>query len=457
MRKSGRWLASAFVAASLAHATPSRADCCSDSLTCIAAVATGGLSCAADAASAVSQVLNLVNQLRDYGRTRLETVLAYLTQQLNSRADAEHARVAGYRDTLSEAVAESTDSPWKQKFAAVGTMRAAPPALDTRARTAAQPVPSRDAANVAGSPAARRPVPETAARPGAVPAPTADPQQASQAIGAARTRITELNQKATALYPQHDLQVKGAVTQANALNADVRRQFDVAFTANLATMAATLTTALADPLSALATLPAVIAQVEAITRGLESLLGPIAERGMNQVNAHMSQANATADAIERYANHARGLSDAMRRLQLEPTQPNLARLQIALAESDPNRPLGKQAWASFRPAYPTALTPSACDTKLLVRDLSTFSATRISVLQPRLQKFQVRGRAPVSSYARLVSSEMDRYFTGRPPAEAQRTLQQLIQESRQAYARDPRTQAALERYLRDEAGARGVR
>lgn len=450
------WIFAAAIFAAVGLPVSGRtADCCDGVVSCAAAVATGGLSCAGDAAKAAQEVLNAVTQLRDYARGRLATVLNYFDQQIKQRADAERNRVANYRATLSDAMSAAAETQWTRKLAAAGVQRGAAPVVDARMQANAAGAPART--NSTAMPSLMRPISANPGKAVATQIAMADANAVRAATGAARARLADLNQRAAALFPGHDAQLRDAVAQSAAIAGEIGRQFDVIYVAKLTGLMGTLSAGMADPVTLVTSLAAYIAQVESMTQGLEAALSPLVGRAITDINARMGKADATADAIERMTNQAIAVSDALRHVELFPVQENLNRLQEALAASDPSRPSAKKSWVSVRPLNPAALVMGPCDVKSLARDMSAFSSNRFSALQPRLQSAQQKRAAPVPSYAPVVSGEMDRLFTGKPPADGQKALQQMIQEARQRYAADPRTVAAVERYLRDEAGARGVR
>jgi hypothetical protein len=63
----------------------------------------------------------------------------------------------------------------------------------------------------------------------------------------------------------------------------------------------------------------------------------------------------------------------------------------------------------------------------------------------------------VAGFQARVSTDLENHFRGRTGADLARKRDDLIAEARVYFARDPKTLQAVEKYLRDQAAARGGR
>jgi hypothetical protein len=110
-----------------------------------------------------------------------------------------------------------------------------------------------------------------------------------------------------------------------------------------------------------------------------------------------------------------------------------------------------------------AATPSAVSVTVRLRASVALGAAsrkvppRFTALRPELQKLsQMKATADVSRFRPRLAGDLDGFFRGKTPADGKKKLAELTAEARRRFASDPKTLAAVEKLLSDEARARGV-
>jgi len=83
--------------------------------------------------------------------------------------------------------------------------------------------------------------------------------------------------------------------------------------------------------------------------------------------------------------------------------------------------------------------------------------TKIETLRPEIRRLSVRpGALDVAPYRLRLAGEFDGFFRGKTPADAKKKRDELLLEARRRFASNPKTLAAVEKLLNDEARTRGV-
>jgi hypothetical protein len=467
----------AALAVVLALGTASRpvVACCEDFWTCTAAVATGGLTCAIEAAlNAVRTLIQMVRTVRDQtsqkylaGLTattdemkaelaRLETEIKAAIQEIEkARNEADrifHEDAERIRTNLAEAKVRALSSsslPKGSPSASTGVQGAVTQNKPVRAAIASvAPTPTRPpAASLMRPPSAAGTMPpaESVSKSAAaleLSALTA--LQSDDSLQTLRHRIELLRQRKQALVAAI-AKVEADLTARQFKAAEeARSAFATSFLKPVDDLLASLTATLSNPLNAPGVVSSALALLDSALNGLHATADLAAEEAARIAEKAVAQKIPPAQEMRKISDEARKTLAAMRKA---------ASFRVAYDRQTVVKGLGTLPASTPSPvAQAVRLRASAA-----LRETSKTVGSRFTSLKPEVQKLsQVKRTFDVSSFRPRLGGDFDGFFRGKSPADGKRKLGELTAEARRRFASDPKTLAAVEKLLNDEARARGV-
>jgi molecular chaperone GrpE (heat shock protein) len=442
------------LALSLAAARPAAGGCCDDFWSCAGTVATGGLSCAVE--------------------TALEAVRALIASVRSERDATSSQMLAGLKATEDEmrAELERLDREIKTAVQEIDRDRDEGDKIlkedaDTIRTKLAEAKLHANAATAGGVKASSGPGPasKAAIRPGfatATPVPaapsglaaarisaTADVNaltelQSDDSLATLRHRLEELKKHKEALLKaivQKEAEMTGK-EMAAALQARTSLQND--FLKPIDDLLAALDAALRNPLNAPSVVAAAVRLLDGALDGFRSIVQPRADAVADAADRAVGAKTPSTGAIKKIADEAKRTLAAMRKV---------ASYRAILDRRAAVRDVG---------VLPAA-TPSTISTAVRLRSSAAFGEIarkvppRLGALKQQVQKLsQLKRNVDVSSFRPKLAGDFNGYFRGKSPSDAKKKLADLTAEARRRFASDPKTLAAVEKLLNDEARARGV-
>ncbi len=449
----------------IAIASPAAGGCCDDFWSCAGAIATGGLSCAAQAALAALQALiQQTISARDAMTQKYEAQLQATLDELTVQIAQIKEEIQRLDQQIDKAVADGE----KISHADQDSIRASLASVSASARLGPTPThtPSKSGATLktaekvgAASPSAS----STLAGSGpqnltglSTPAGTASSTfagmsaaalqalQSDPSIAYLQQRLDDLKKHKDALVDQ--IRHKEADAMALEMNAatatadQARAAYAAQILKPINDVLAWLQAALANPLSAGSVVTSAMALLGDAAQGVENLarrfVGALEQAG----NASLSAAQPQVDELQKVAAEAQSVLAEMQKM----TALRTALERQALARNLPSPASTPSSLRRLKSSAPLA-------------DRARTLGAGLAALKPQFQKFEkTRGAVDVGPFRPQLARQFDGYFRGKAPADARKTLADLILEARRRYASDPKTLAAVEKLLNDEARARGV-
>jgi hypothetical protein len=422
---------------------PAEAGCCDDLLSCAATVVTSGVSCAIELA--LDAVRSLIRKVQD---NRSATSAAYLggLEATFSEMRAELARL----DQEIKAAVREIDEAWNDADKIVKE-----DADSIRTKLAEAKVHAAIAAS--GGVKTSRNIQPASAPPAPTQPPAAVHGRALSAVGMAmltalasdnslatlRHRIELLKQRKAALVVSinnTEAQMLGIeITAAEAARASLRNDF----LKPVDDLLASLIAALSNPLNAPGLVVAAVGLLDGALDGFQSRAGPLADAAAQAADRAVAKKTPPTQEMQKLAEDARKTLAAMRK---------------ALAYQAVDR----QAVVRGLGVLPVS-TPSAISQTARLRASVAFKTSlanvspRFAALKPEFQRLsQVKRTVDVSPFRQRLAGEFDGFYRGKPQADAKKKHAELLAEARRRFASDPKTLAAVEKMLNDEARARGV-
>lgn len=443
------------LATGLATGRPAAGGCCDDFWSCAGTVATGGLSCAVEMAlEAVRALIASVRSDRDTTSTqflaalqatedemkaelaKLEQKIKAAVQEIDRDRDEGDKIVKEDADTIRTKLAEAK---LHAGTAASGGVKVSSGVSGPVSKAAIQPRigTATPAAAGPGGPAAGR-----VSAIADVRALTA--LQSDDSLATLRHRLEELKKQKEALLGaiiRKEAELSG---QERAAAIQARKSLQDDFLKPIDDLLAALDAALRNPLDAPGVVSAAVGLLDGAINGFRSIVQPLADSVAEAADRAVAAKTPSAAQMRKLADEAAKTLAAMRK----------AASYRAILE--------RQAVVRDVGVLPST-TPSAVPVSVRLRASAAFAEvsrrvpTRIAVLRPEIQKLSAMKRSvDVSTYRPRLGGEFDAAFRGKSPSDSKKKLADLTAEARRRFASDPKTLAAVERLLNDEARARGV-
>ncbi len=439
-----RWpLSALLIVSSIGFADIARAGCCDDFWSCVGAVASAGLSCQ------IEGLIDTVNSLK----TLVETVASDMTSRTgdviaqaqkgvsDATQDTKQLREKAVAD-LAAAASRSHDiaNPSRGGVMMGPALTALRPA-GTAPGVAAQ-TPIVNAPRVA-SPVAVMPV-----------AKAADPKAIQDAFASADAYVQDLKNKASS--PQNDV----ANAERLALDAAVRHVataqrigLDLAI-APLNALRDSLLDLLSHPERIFDPSAQIEADVQRITQQIPALLDQIANEvtteamaDLDRVRGQLQQlqdsgaaAGSVADAMQKVSSsHAQADLDALTRLL--PAAPTRSPMVMLPAGIMGNRQLIAVAFTHTDPAK----LPIIVQRRAAIGDIAA-----------RWQSIKASAKTPIviaPASQQKVEHDLSQMFAGKSKADVEKKKQELLDEAKKRFARDPKTLEKVQKYIEAHAAS----
>jgi hypothetical protein len=425
---------------------PASAGCCDDFWSCAGAVATAGLSCAAQAAlDALQALIRQTTSTRDDLNRRYEATLQAELDDLKAQIAEVDAEIKALLQQVEKALADG-DRIFHEDQDVIRASLAS-----TRAGLAGTPQPP---ANPSRQPSALRIAPTPTRTPTSPPS-IAGPQkvsvsallelQADPSLQQLRQRLDKLKAEKEALMKQilrKEAESGGLqMTQANAVATAARAAFAAQIWEPIGVLLGPLEAALTDPLNAAGVVNSTIALLDRLAKGVETLItrfvGALEQAG----NQSLSVVQPEVDALRKVAAEAQAILDMMRKM-------------TALRTAAARQALVKTLPATFSAS---SSAPRRLKSPAPLADRARAFGAPLAALKPGFERFtRTLGAVDTAPFRQRLAGEFDGYFRGKSPADAKKKLGELTAEARRRFASDPKKLAAVEKLLNDEARARGV-
>jgi hypothetical protein len=427
----GRWVAArASLAVGLSLGVlslPVRA-CCDDFLSCAAAVATGGLSCAAEAA--IKAVEGLIDSLQQHQTDTTHQMNAVLDAQMSdcraqlaefdARFKQNVARIEKANQDAGNATVDDTTKPGTSQLAV---------ANGTSVATKAKPKVKNSVASSLSSSGG-----QTSRQAEFEASPTAGILRAELAAIVARQK-----QSAVELAEESE-QAQVAAQEAQARARVVMA--DNVFTP-LVKAIRLCEDALSHPWDIDQDWQDAAGLLKLAEDGFEFIAVQMMRQTADEVAAASHVPEPVVDHSEKEAQRAEAIAGALHRMTAVPAEADRAAIAQKLDEAEPKS-------VSFKPG-----TPRQFSAKMQTTLQATFTK-RSAQLHKQFAAMPKPATKDTTAFRQKISGDFDTYFKGVTPAAGRKKREELIAEAKIRYAKDPDTLKALVNYLREEASARGV-
>ncbi len=451
--------------------TPAHAGCCDDFWSCLGAIVTAGLSCAVqEAVEAISNFVKMVRDVRDKGKAELEAAFAK-----HKEAGQEAAKEA--RAQMKQMVAEMDkhQKDAQQASRALDTVKtvakaggmtqppagAAAPSAPKVSTPRATKGASKEAASTQAGGEPLAPGASQAKDPGAggmgVVLKLADPDRMKKAMKEGEKQVSAERDKMKNQTAQA-MEQKAKQTESEAAKRVVALQtlLNTVFIAPLAGILAVF--AAGDPITLAVSIAVMTAQLNAVKKALAEQVDPAMAKAADDQQKMIDQMQQHAQDAARIEDKTQQTVELMQKLEKNKLQATLEALE---------KQLGIR--------HDVTLAPTALQTPM-VTQRATFKAVSLhlsskeyAVVTSRALKtdleapiamatnFQKPTPPPVTGFQTRVNTDLENHFRGRAGADLTRKRDDLIAEARVYFAKDPKTLEAVEKYLREQATARGAR
>ena len=447
--------------------------CCDDFWSCAGAVATGGLSCAAEAAvTALQTVIDKLLRSRADGSTAYQAQLAGLQAETQQRLDAVASQVATLDANIDAASAEGSRISGDDQSAIRTALEAhAAPATGSKLVRVASPTPtplhgaSSSLSGAAAPPGAGGSQRFSNLSGEALAALGNDPS-----LGDLARDLAQLKAEKAALVTRiGQTKAQLLAVQAQAA-AEANAGFSQGFVKPLDDALDALRAALANPLNVPGLAASVVELLDLALKGLDSIVDRLVGAARQLEEDAARKFDPLLQELEIIANKAAATVDKMRKMTLLRS----AAERQALAGSNASQlgagsslggqvprgmPTPNPGVTSSFPAGSQRPVPTPGRALRSVASLQSGFAgvrTTIATLLPTVASLGQRPAIDVAPYRLRLGPQFDAFFRGKPTAEARQKRDELILEARRRFASDPRTLAAVVRLLDDEARARGI-
>jgi hypothetical protein len=420
---------------------PASAGCCDDFWSCAGAVATAGLSCAVQAA--VDEIRALIRKTvsqREAATAAYDAQLQAVIDDLRGQLAAIDAEIKTLLQQIDAARAGGDKILHEdaEQIRATLAVRAG-----TAPKVAAPPAPSSVGRIKTTERIGAAATPASGPAPGYLAADAAALKalQSDTSLAALRQRLEELAREKKLLVAKITATAASIAGAEMAAAEAAKNAYASDFLKPVNDVIAKLEAALANPskIGDLATAAANL--IATAVKGLEVVvdraLGGVEDTG----NAALASLVAPLNELRKLAAEAAAILAKMEKM----TALRTAAERRALAANAPVSPTPVASAARKLKSH----AAFAVKARTLAADLAALKPGVLRLAQPP-------ATVNVAPFRQRLSSEFDGYFRGKSPSDAKKKLGELSAEARRRFASDPKTLAAVERLLNDEARARGV-
>jgi ElaB/YqjD/DUF883 family membrane-anchored ribosome-binding protein len=434
---------------SIGIADVARAGCCDDFWSCLGAVATAGLSCQ------IQGIIDAVNAMK----TLVETVTNDLRTRTGDVISQAQRAVTDASNDLKAVREQSMIS--LQKAVETAHQLANPPRGVAMAGPGVAPIgaaPARPAGAAVPTPAAPilQPSPGVAVAAPAMPR-TADAKAIQDALTRADAYVQDLRTKANA--PQTDVaNAEKAAVDAAARHIRTAQQIslDLAL-APLNLLRDSLLDLLMHPERIFDPTAQIEADIQRITAEIPALLDRIAGEVTQEAMANLDRAKANLQQLQDSAAAATSVADAMQKVSTSRLQSDLD----ALERFVPRPPPGATAVGTRAIAFPIgitvnrqAITAAFARTEPGRLPIVIQHRAAITNLASQWQNIKVKIKAPAQIEAasvQKVDRDLGQMFAGKQKVDIDKKKQELTEEAKKRFAKDPKTLDKVLRYIESHA------
>lgn len=376
----------------LGMSQPSAADCCHDALSCIAAVATGGVSCAVEAAAQeVSGFINRVRAAIDNGQREMNNVVTRLRSEVEGKMQNSERKFVTETQKTEQAMQSVSQSRVGMTLTAMQQAE-------------------YDRIN----------------------------RELNDLVAESRRKQAEMQEKIR----------QGHAAKTAGVN-QMSQVFQAALVIPLSSMIAPLV--VADPISAAAAIALLAPQIDNVLRNTE-------QRMTGETGKYQREMEPKLKEMEDYAKEseerARKAEDKLLELKKQDNRFLTSTATRHTTSAAGAAPANRMA-VGVNDAQLT-VTLQAVNLSLIPKLRADLQGTAAAARRVKPQTPQMTASVNLSGYQNRVRADLDRLLVGKPAAEAQQNTTQLLTDARKRYGADPATLSKIERFLADQAAARGA-
>ena len=425
--------------------------CCASTWSCVAAVATQGVTCVIEIAAGTLRIL-----IR-----RVERERANKAQNFAERMAAADKEAA---DRLGESQRKADDAVKNLELFLVEARKIVGDDVKPWQLAVQKPAPQPSGTTPTQSAATtRRPgmgaMQSPGAAPGSPPPQNPPPPAYSAALNQAAQRELANDNTLESLRRQieeerrrgREARERTIAQREKALNAMTESReatkiaFQNSFLGRIDRLLAALQAAFANPLEATKLIDEALGILDGIVSAFDAEVTPAVETDAAVKQAAVAAVQRPADETAKHADRARVILGEMRKS---------ARFKTAVER---RQVLTQVSAFLSAPAALQSITSVNLKGAEQLRLVVKKTSADLRLLRPEIQRLLTAPPTPDLRPARAqVAKQFDQYFKGRSPSEARKTREQMIVEARRRYGSDPKIRAAVERLINDEARARGV-
>jgi hypothetical protein len=273
-------------------------------------------------------------------------------------------------------------------------------------------------------------------------------KEAEKQVAAERDRMK--NQR------QQVMEAKAKQTEAEAASrvAALQQLLNAVFLVPLAGIIGFF--AVGDPIVLAVSIAVMSSKLNAVKQDLDNKVDPAVMKAADDQQKLIDEMEKQAQDAQKDVDKSRKTVALMQKLEKTKLQSDLEALEAQLGiKHVALSPAAMQVSAASHVAFKsTALHVSSKERAVLAtRALKTDLDAPIAVAA----SFKKPTPPPVAGFRARVNTDLESRFRGRTGAELTRRRDDLIAEARVYFAKDPKTLEAVEKYLREQASARGAR
>ncbi len=420
---------------------PVSGGCCDDFWGCAETVATAGLSCAAQAALAsLRDLIKKIGDQRDSTTAEYEARMKAAIDETNGQLAVVDVEIKKLVESIDKACAAGDNIQHEGAEAIRAALIARQPLA-----TAASPTPSgasrlKTTERIGDSTTAGGTAPSTASEFAGLSVSALQSLHSDPSLAALQRRLDDLKRRKEEIVAK--IRKMEASAEGRMLGATQAAQDAYAsqFLKPVDDFLAFLQQFLTDPLN----LPA-LGNAELKLFGDTAIVEGLADRAENQIYQVGDDAFLTlhdpVEGLRKLAADAQHILDTMKKMATLETATE--RQTLAITDVAPPAPTPSQVRKIERSSR------LAGRKKTLGAGFATLKPEALRLAQPHVTP-------NVAPFRQQLAGQFDGFYRGKSPADAKKKRDELVAEARRRFAFDPKTLAAVEKLLNDEARARGV-
>ena len=444
---------------------PARADCCDDFWSCVATVATLGLSCKAQQiAAAIEGMKKLIAAVeatrKGFSKTSDDTAYK-MKDDVRSAGDAMKEDVRKSVEDIKKAMTDTEVLSNKQSMIlapATGVGSAGAGALAMSPGAAAAPAGKSSSSQLGGA---------SALAPGGTAGGTilytkpADPARVAADLKRAFEWVQATHKNAdTKKAPVVSSHTGEAKKLVNAHEMSARKIVGVQLLSPLDLVKGELENILAkilNPFDFSSVTKSIDARIKLIQSQAPNTFDSMAKEMSSEAVGRLDEGQRMADDVKKEAEESRKIADQAEKLAKSKTQGDLEKLELLIGKPPSSMAMVQPSIGGGMARAPAS---SSIASLALLKSQGTMKASRAraQTLATGLgtQWASTRNLLNLSPVAvtpameKKVAGDLSKMFSGKSSADAKKAQQQLLDQARARFAKDPKTLAAVEKYLQQK-------